>query len=223
MNEKLRIKHSLIFPLFFVIFMWLIKLYEYSLNLNFAFLGVFPLKFSGLIGILTAPLIHGDFKHIISNTFPIIILSIGLFYFYRKYAYQIFFLIYIFSGLLVWIFARSSFHIGASGIVYGLASFIFFSGILGKKREMIAISLVVSFLYGSMVWGVLPGQTGISWESHLFGFLIGIALSIIYLNKIKISETKPPEPEGRLYFYDFNQISITENIDFEYFYIENED
>jgi len=223
MNEKLRIKHSLIFPILFLILIWLIKLYEYSLNLNFVYFGIYPVKISGLIGILTSPLIHGDFKHIISNSFPIFILSTGLFYFYRKFAYQIFFLIYFVSGTFVWIFAREAYHIGASGIVYGLASFIFFSGIFSKKREMMAISLAVIFVYGSMIWGIFPGLPNVSWEAHLFGFLVGIALSIIYLNKIETSDKPKDEPKIREDFYDFQEISTTYDIDFEYFFYNNDE
>ncbi len=135
MKENIRLKHSLIFPILFIILIWTVKLYEISLNLKFYQLGIYPLSLKGTLGILTAPLIHADLKHLISNTFALLTLSIGLFYLYKKYAYQIFGLIYILTNILVWIFARNAFHIGASGIIYGLAAFLFFTGIFSKKKN----------------------------------------------------------------------------------------
>lgn len=180
LSEKKKVIHSLVFPLFFLIILWLIKIVEYTLDESFANLGVYPLKIKGLIGIITAPLIHSNFSHLISNSTPILLLSFSLFYFYRKVAYRVFFLIYFISGLWVWVSARPSFHIGASGIVYGLAAFLLLSGILRRNINLMGLSLLIIFLYGSLIWGIFPMEQKISWESHLMGMIAGIVLAIYY-------------------------------------------
>jgi len=224
MNEKKRFKHSLLFPTFFLVIIWFVKFYEYTLNVDFSEWGIYPLSIIGLRGIIFSPLLHADFNHLISNSISLYILSVGLFYFFRKYSYQIFSLIYFITGVLVWIIARDAIHIGASGIIYGLAAFIFFSGILSKKREYIAVSLVVVLQYGSMVWGMFPTQGSISWESHLMGFITGIFLAVIYNKKINAEQnlliTQKTETQENL--YDFKNISKTEDIEIEYVYKEKE-
>jgi len=180
MDEKKKFYHSLIFPSFFIFLIWFIKLTEIGLDTSFGKFGVFPQKMAGLAGILTSPLIHADFKHLADNTVPVFLLSFAIFYFYREIAYKIFFIIYFVSGLLVWFAGREAYHIGASGLVYGFASFLFFSGVLRKNMNLLAISLLVIFLYGSLVWGILPYDYKVSWESHLMGGLTGIVLSVYY-------------------------------------------
>ncbi len=180
MDEKKKFYHSLIFPSFFIFLIWFIKLTEIGLDTSFVKFGVFPQKMAGLAGILTSPLIHADFKHLADNTVPVFLLSFAIFYFYREIAYKIFFIIYFVSGLLVWFAGREAYHIGASGLVYGFASFLFFSGVLRKNMNLLAISLLVIFLYGSLVWGILPYDYKVSWESHLMGGLTGIVLSVYY-------------------------------------------
>jgi len=181
-EEKKRFIHSLVFPLFFTILIWSVKLIEVFMNLDLAFLGIFPLKVKGLIGIVTAPLIHSDFEHLIANSIPILILGTGVFYFYNKVAYKVFFLSYLIANIWIWFGARQAYHIGASGLVYSFASFLFFSGVFGKNIKLMAISLLVVFLYGSMIWGVLPIQPQVSWESHLMGAIAGMVLAIYFRN-----------------------------------------
>lgn len=221
-TEKLRLKHSLIFPLFFLITIWIIKIIEFILDISFAKYGIYPLKLSGLIGIITAPLIHGDFAHLISNSSSFFVLSIGLFYFYRKYAYRIFVMIYILEGIILWLTGRPSYHIGASGLVYGLAFFLFFSGILSKQKSLIAISLLVAFLYGSMIWGIFPTQSHISWESHLIGGLLGVLFAAFYSNKVqvehKITDKKAVKKEKCQNFDFSNQVSTYHTLDINYIY-----
>ncbi len=168
------------FPVFFLLIMWAVKVVEVVLNLNFARFGLMPRDGFGLIGIFTAPLIHSGFDHLISNSFPLFFLSAGIFYFYKKVAYKVFFLSAIMVGIWVWFGARHSYHIGASGLVYAFASFLFFSGIIRKNKSLLAISLLVSFLYGSMIWGIFPTKKEISFEGHLAGFIAGIVLAINY-------------------------------------------
>lgn len=178
--ERRKLFHSLVFPAFFVFILWAVKLTETGLQIHLTRLGVFPLEMKGLVGIVTHPLVHADFRHLFDNSIPLFFLSLACFYFYREVAYRVFFSVQIGGGALVWIFGRPSWHIGASGLIYGLAAFLFLSGILRKNRSLMAISLLVSFLYGSLVWGLLPYDYSISWEGHLAGGVSGVLLSIIY-------------------------------------------
>ena len=180
--EKKRVYLSLIFPAVFVLLIWLVKIIEIADGIDLWYLGIYPRTLRGLPGIILAPLIHGSFNHLIDNTIPLFFLSWALFYFYNKVSYQVFFITYLFTGIAVWLFARSSYHIGASGLIYGFGSFLFFSGIIRQNINLLAISLLVTFLYGSMIWGILPNQEGISWESHLAGGVAGFLLSIWYRN-----------------------------------------
>jgi membrane associated rhomboid family serine protease len=179
-QEKRRFIHSLIFPVFFLFIIWFVKLAEFILDYDLSDFGIFPHKISGLMGILTSPLIHKDFNHLASNTVPFLTLAVGVFYFYNKIAYKIFFLLYFLSGIWVWFGGREAYHIGASGLIYGLSSFLFFSGIFKNDVRLLAISLLVVFLYGSMVWGVLPFDARISWESHLAGMTAGMVLAFYF-------------------------------------------
>jgi membrane associated rhomboid family serine protease len=179
-EEKRKLLLSLVFPAFFLVLIWMVKIAEITLHLDFSQLGIYPLHPKGLIGIITAPLIHANFHHLMNNSVPLFFLSWGLFYFYNKIAYNIFFLIYFMTGLWVWFGARIAYHIGASGLVYGLGSFLFFSGIIRRNINLLAISLLVAFLYGGMVWGIFPYKPEISWESHLYGGIAGLILSFYY-------------------------------------------
>ncbi|MBK9098250.1 MAG: rhomboid family intramembrane serine protease [bacterium] len=178
-EQKLDIS-KFITPLIFPVLLWIIHLVSVILDQDLSKLGLLPRKPVGLLGIFTSPLIHGDFSHLISNTFPLIILGWIIFNFYNKISYLLFFFIYLFTGLLVWIFARQVYHIGASGIVYGFVSFLFFSGIFRRDNKSIALALVITFLYGGLVWGILPGLEGISWESHLFGGITGLIAAYLF-------------------------------------------
>lgn len=170
-------------PLAFVFIMWLVKIIEWHFGIAFFTHGVLPRKFSGLQGIFFSPFIHQDFTHLSNNTYPLIILGGILFYFYKNLGWHIFAWLFFISGIWLWAIGRPSFHIGASGIVYALASFIFFSGLIKKQTKLSAVSLLVIFLYGSMIWGVLPIYDGVSWEGHLAGLLAGLLLAIFYRNE----------------------------------------
>ncbi len=174
---------ALFFPVIFIIVLWIIKILEELLHLNFSQYGIYPLKVDGLRGIIFSPLIHENYSHLIANTAPMLVLSICLFYFYNEIAYKVFFLIWIITNIWVWSFAREAYHIGASGIVYGLAMFLFVSGFIRKHTQLMAISLLVIFLYGGIIWGVFPKffpDKNISWESHLSGAISGIVLALFY-------------------------------------------
>ena len=181
--EKSKFIQALFIPVIFILIMWCVKIIELKLGVSFIQYGVFPNKINGLKGILCSPFIHQDYTHLINNTYPILILGGFLFFSYRKIAIQIFILLFFISGLFLWFIGRESFHIGASGMIYALSSFLFFSGLIRKNSNLSALSLIVVFLYGSMFWGMIPSNTSVSWEGHFSGFLAGILLAIIYRKK----------------------------------------
>jgi membrane associated rhomboid family serine protease len=181
--EKAKIVNSLLYPSLFVLLIWAIKLLELWLNARFSSWGIMPQTLHGLKGIIFAPLLHGDLAHLSANSIPMLVLGAILFYVYRSIAWRVFILIYVVTGLWVWVFGREAYHIGASGVVYGLASFLFFSGIFRKDSRLLALTFLVAFLYGSMIWGLFPElfpEKNISWESHLMGLLAGVVLAYFY-------------------------------------------
>jgi membrane associated rhomboid family serine protease len=174
---------SLFIPGLIVFFMWLVKSVELLFGADLSHLGIYPMEVKGLPGIFLSPLIHDDFKHLISNSIPLIVLGTGIFYFYSDVAVKVVLWIYFLTGLFVWFVGRDAWHIGASGLVYGFASFLFFSGIIRKYFRLIALSLLVVFLYGSMIWGMFPDfYVNVSWEGHSMGFVSGILLAIWFRN-----------------------------------------
>ena len=181
--EKKKILHSLILPSLFIFLLWIIKAGELLTGTDLGFLGVYPRSLYGLTGIITSPLIHADLKHLFANSVPLFVLGGSLFYFYREISVKTFLLIYFISGICVWMGAREAYHIGASGVVYGLASFLFFSGIFRRDGRLLAITMLVTFLYGSMVWGIFPDmypEENISWESHFWGLITGMILGFYF-------------------------------------------
>lgn len=172
MPQKYR--HSVVPPLRLAFIMWVLFAVQFYLNFDLGFLGVYPRDSFGLIGILTSPLIHGSLQHVASNTLPLILLGTTLFVFYNSIAVRVFLQCYVFTGILVWLFGRDFYHIGASGLVYGLAFFLISYGLFRKDFRSLAISIVVVAIYGGLVYGVLPTRSDVSWESHLFGALVGI-------------------------------------------------
>lgn len=164
----------------FVLVISLIKYYEVTQQVSFSTYGVFPRSLDALTGIFTFPLIHKDYDHLFSNAVPLFVLTAMLYYFYKDMASRVFLFLWIIGGTWLWMGGRPSYHIGASGLVYGLASFIFFSGIWRKWRSMLAVSMIVVFLYGGMIWGIFPWFKDTSWEGHLFGGLAGLLLSWVY-------------------------------------------
>lgn len=144
--------------------------------------GLYPRTFSGLLGIFSAPLIHSDFGHLVSNIFPLLVTGLLTHWFYRPLIYRVYFFGWIVTGLIVWVVARDSFHIGASGLLYSITVFLFVSGMIRGSYRLVAVSLLLVFLYGSMIWGIFPMQRSISWESHAAGSLVGLLLAYLYRN-----------------------------------------
>lgn len=171
---------SLKFSAIVLIIIWSVKIFEIIFDYDFTEYGVLPRKFNGLIGILFSPLIHSDFNHLLSNSLPVIILCLLIFNFYSQIAKKILIYLYFISGLWLWCIGRESFHIGASGLIYAMASFLFFSGILRKNSQLSAVALLVIFIYGGLFWGLFPIHKNVSWEGHLTGFIAGILVSFIF-------------------------------------------
>ena len=172
-----------VYPFIFLLILWIIFFFQYEYHFNLKVWGVLPRKAEGLPGILTSVFIHGDLDHILSNSLPIFILGIMLFFFYAKIAKQVFVWIWIVSGIWLWIGGRNhndypTYHLGASTLIYGLATFLFFSGILRKHLRLMVVSALVVFLYGSIMWGIFPLKQEISWEGHLFGAIAGVLVAI---------------------------------------------
>ncbi|MBS0011863.1 MAG: rhomboid family intramembrane serine protease [Bacteroidales bacterium] len=172
---------SMLIPSVFIILLWLIMFLKSQLDISLYFLGIYPLEARGLAGIISSPFIHSDFEHLFNNTIPLFVLGTAVFYFYSDIAFSISGWSWLLTGLFVWIAGREAWHIGASGLLYSLASFLFFSGILRRYFRLMALSLLVVFLYGSMVWGMFPFiDIHISWESHMLGAGTGLILAVLY-------------------------------------------
>jgi len=172
---------SMIIPGIFIFLMWMVKITEALLEIDLSGFGIYPLTERGLPGIIFSPFIHSDFNHLFNNSLPLFFLATALFYFYSEVAVKVFCWTYFLTGMFVWFAGREAWHIGASGLVYGLASFLFFSGILRKHFRLIALSMLIVFLYGSMVWGIFPNiYKNVSWESHMLGFFSGVMLALWY-------------------------------------------
>lgn len=195
MNEKEKFFQSLLFPSFFLLLIWIVKIAEKILDINLVYLGIYPLKWSGLIGIPAAPLIHSNYKHLFDNSLPLFLLTLAIFYFYKPVAFKVFIYTWLITGIAVWLGGRSAYHIGASGLIYGFASFLFFSGIIRRNINLLAISLLVVFLYGGLVWGLFPFDYKVSWESHLFGALTGMGLAFLYKSYGPPLPTEMPEED----------------------------
>ena len=163
----------------FVALLWFIhglnSVFDHKLNV----LALQPREFIGLLGIVFAPLLHANFSHLIANSLPLLVLLTGTLYLFPNSSLRVLPAVYIGTGVVVWLFARPSFHLGASGLVYGLAAYVFIAGIIRRDSRAIAAALLVYFLYGTLVWGVLPIKPGVSWETHLAAAIIGLLMAVI--------------------------------------------
>ncbi|WP_179354545.1 rhomboid family intramembrane serine protease [Winogradskyella vidalii] len=187
MSKTQHFKYSnsiIVYPLLMLFAIWMVFWYQVRIDSSIKGLGIRPQKIEGLLGIVTSPFLHGDINHIYNNSIPLLMLSIALFYFYNKIAWKVIGLGILFSGFLTWLIASKGNHIGASGLIYVLVSFIFFKGIFAKHYRLIALSLVVIFFYGSMIWYVFPIKTGMSWEGHLSGLITGFIFALIFRRQV---------------------------------------
>lgn len=210
-EEKRRIKTGLFIAFYFLALIWIVKLFEVGTDYKLLYqFGILPRQTNGLIGIITAPFIHSGFIHLFNNTAPLFISIAGIIYFYPKAAASILTLVYLSTNILVWFFARDNYHIGASGLVYGYISFLFFGSAFAKNKNMLVLALIITFIYGAMFWGILPQGGNISWESHLFGAVSGFVFAILFRNYAIESENKETEDDeddgDDSYLQDYSEV-----------------
>lgn len=189
---------------------WGVFVLETYLGVSWSHRGLYPRSIEGLWGVVTMPFLHGDLEHLMNNSFGLLILGLLSFQYFERETPWVVLAITLGGGLLVWFFARPVYHIGSSGIVYGLSAFLFFSGIFNRTRQFKGAALIVAMLYGSSVWGLLPIYVGVSWEGHLFGALVGVYMAALFRRvpdvPVEDDEDAPPhwhpdqtwvsEPEG---------------------------
>jgi membrane associated rhomboid family serine protease len=197
------------YPVFFVLLIWLVFWFEVRFGFNFSKYGIYPQTLKGLRGVFLSPFIHGDIQHIYHNTIPLLVLSMALFYFYRPIAWKVLVFGILLSGFLTWTFGRPSYHIGISGLIYVLVSFTFFKGVFAKHYRLIALSLLVVFLYGSMIWGTLPIEEGISWEGHMSGLITGLLFALFFKKQV----AKPKKYVWENQNYDENDDPFLKHFD----------
>ena len=218
--EKKRVKLAMIPSLLVVSLIWLAFVIDHTavFGNEFSKLGIYPGVIKGLRGILFSPLLHSSFSHLWSNTLPLLIQIWLLFFFYRNIAFPTFIYLWLSSGIITWIIGRSSYHIGASGLVFALLFFLFFSGVLRRYIPLIAVSLVVAFIYGSTVWSIFPiaelVDVSISWEGHLSGAISGLVIAVIF-------RKQGPQRPAKIWIEDDEEDDVDEESEDEE--IENND
>lgn len=205
-KDSHHLKRSFITVAVFTLALWLIKIVETLIGIELYKNGIYPGQLSGLMGIFLAPLIHSSFSHLFANTAPLLILGTALLYGYPKSAKIVIPVVYVGSGLGVWLFARQFYHIGASGLAFGFMFFVFTIGAIRWDRRAIALAMIVFFLYGGMIWGIFPNEPSISFESHFFGAMIGIILAIFLRNY----DQKLPEKK---YNWEEDETDDSEHLD----------
>lgn len=201
----MKILNIVFYPLIITLLMWIVFLIELKFGYNLNSYGIYPRKINSILGIFASPFLHSDLSHLINNTISFFVLMLALRVFYVKSFLRVFFLGLLFSGVLTWLFARPAYHIGMSGVIYVLASFIFTKSFFSKNYRLIALSLVIVFLYGSMIWYVFPIDKTISWEGHLAGLVTGVALSLFFKNEIKKEIPRPLTYQQYLFLQHFDE------------------
>lgn len=179
-HRERKLRTSAVLPAITVLILWCVHLLDVGFDLQLYRYGTYPRTIPGLVGIMASPFVHGDLEHLLNNSIPLFVLGWALLYFFPRLAGRVVIASWLVSGTWVWLSARASYHIGASGVVYGLAGFLFTSGLLRKQRTLMGLSLLVVFLYGGMLWGVFPIFSRVSWESHFWGATAGVAMAFLY-------------------------------------------
>ena len=195
MNNNSSLRFSIMVTSIFVFLIWWIKLSELIFGWNLYQLGVYPHSLSGLIGIVTGPLIHSSWPHLISNTLPILLLGSILSYGYPRSRWWTLAIIWLLSGVGVWLFGRESYHFGASGLAHGMFFYLLIGGILRRDKRSIALLMIAFFMYGGMLLTILPREPEVSYEYHLFGALGGVLCAIVFRNW-------DPKPPSKIYSWE---------------------
>lgn len=184
-----RIKLSIIPAIILLFFIWIMFVIDYTqvFYFNFSRLGIYPLRINGLVGVISSPFVHASFSHLISNTVPLLIMVSMIFFFYNQIAFKSIALLWVISGILTWLLGRNAYHIGASGLVFALVFFLFFSGLFRIYTPLVAVSMIVIFIYGSTIWSIFPisefVDASLSWEAHLSGAISGFLVALLYRNQ----------------------------------------
>ncbi len=208
-----------VFPLCFVFILWLVFWFEVTFGYDFNRWGILPRTFSGLKGIFFSPFIHSTLSHLYNNSLPLLVLGACLFYFYREIRWKVVLWGILLSGFFTWLIARQAYHIGASGVIYVWVSFIFFKGIFSRHFRLVALSLLVVFVYGSMMWYLFPIEERISWEGHLAGFVTGFILALVLKKGVPKKEKYAWESED----YDEKEDAFLRHFDEDGNFIETRD
>ena len=177
--HKVPLKRAIAVATFFAAVLWTIHISAAALGFPVDGFGIRPGELTSLHGVLTAPLAHASFEHLISNTLPMLVLGTAMLYGFPRASRIALPLIWLASGLGVWLFARAGTHLGASGLTHGIMFFVFVMGVLRRDRLSMALAMIVFFLYGGMVWGVFPTEPRVSFESHLFGAIAGVVSAFL--------------------------------------------
>jgi len=201
-----------IVPSLLLIMMWAVFFFENSFHINLTSHGIYPRSFSGLQGVIFSPFLHGDLNHIANNSIPLFILTTALIYFYRDVSLKVLLYGVLFSGIITWVIGRSSFHIGASSLIYVLVSFIFFKGMMTQYYRLMALSLTVVMIYGGLIWYIFPEvDKQISWEGHLAGLITGFAFAAYFKTPDYVEATQYPwekpdfNPEEDMFMKHFDE------------------
>lgn len=179
-RARLSFKLAVKIALAFVVLVWVVFGLQLLVGPELTRLGLRPRDAAGLIGLLTTPLLHGSFSHLLSNSLPLFVGGVAMLFLYPNSSVRVLPMLYLGSAALAWTFARPSIHIGASGLVYGMLTYVFVAGIVRRDLRSVGVSLMVWFFYGSMIWGVFPVAPRMSWELHASGLVLGLILAIVY-------------------------------------------
>ncbi|MCX7562246.1 rhomboid family intramembrane serine protease [Xanthomonadaceae bacterium XH05] len=199
--DRRRFTRALFASAGFIALLWWIKMFETGLDVSFSALGVTPGSLSGLIGLLTAPLLHASVGHLINNTLPLLVLGTLALAIYPRASRFAVPLIWLGSGLGIWLIGRDSVHLGASGLSHGLMLFLFSLGLLRRDRPAIAAAMIAFFLYGGMVLTVLPGDPQVSWEAHMSGAACGVLAALLWFRR-------DPPPARKRYSWEDEDESV---------------
>ncbi|GAC32021.1 rhomboid family intramembrane serine protease [Paraglaciecola polaris] len=205
MNLSKRLSNSILASITFVLLLWCIKSAEILFSLDLHMFAVYPHSRAGVLGIITAPLVHGSLEHIFSNSLPLLVLLTALLYGYPRSRIRVLVSVWLMSGLGVWLFARDAYHLGASGITHGIFFYLLVVGILRRDKSSVAIMMIAFFMYGGMTMSIFPREPGISFEYHLFGGINGALVALVWFRM-------DPKPQIKTYPWEHQSSEIDDPI-----------
>lgn len=195
-SEKQKFFFAFTKSVIFIGILWIFFLLNNTFTLQWNEFGLIPRTIRGLRGIITMHFLHADVQHLFSNSLPLLFLGFGIFYFFQEKSLLIFLMSGLITGILTWSIGNAGIHIGASGLVYAFAFFLVTISLIKMETTLMAYTLIIIFLYGSLVWGFFPAlfpDKHISWEGHLSGAITGVILAFFYKNE---------GPKKKIYFLE---------------------